>query len=156
MNTKTIAQIASIATKASQGLETCSRCTTGACCQNNKTLTIHKAEFKDRKHLFYKYKTQTEQAVKQYNETGLFTCPFFNHETNLCNEYENRFYTCAMFVVITPPENCTLDKDRTIVSKAQMTAQMTDKHLKLKKELLRIQKTPKVNLIDELKELYDN
>jgi len=156
MKIKTIAQISALATKASQGLETCSQCTSGACCQNNKTLIIHKQEFTDRKYLFHRYLPETKQAIAQYNETGLFTCPFFNHTTKLCNEYDKRFYTCAIFTVVTPPINCETGLDSTIVSKAQITALMTDKHLALKKELLRIQKTPKVNLIDKLKELHDN
>jgi len=156
MKTKPIAQLSALATKASQGLETCSQCNSGACCQNHKTLIIHNQEFKDRKYLFHKYQTETKQAITQYNETGLFTCPFFNHTTKRCNEYDKRFYTCATFLSVSPSENCSTGLPRTIIGKDEIVALMTDKHLALKKELLKIQKTPKVNLIDKLKELHDN
>ena len=152
LNPKLPNQLGKLAMQASQGLETCSTCTSGACCKNNSNLEIHQAELADRRHLFLseKYLDKTRSAIDSYNKTGLFTCPFFDEDTNRCTVYENRFYTCATFVAITPPENCSTGKDRTVVAKSQITPLIGKNHKKLAKDLLRVQKTPKVNLIEAI------
>ncbi len=154
VNKKLIHQLSKLANEASRGLETCSTCTSGDCCRNNKTLIIHQKEFDDLKHLFLgKYLEKAIGSVKQYEETGFFTCPFFNEATNRCNIYEYRFKTCATFVSVSPSINCSTKQDRTIVSNQQIGDLLTDQHHKLKLYLRKLQRTPKVNLIDEIKKV---
>ncbi len=148
-NKRAIAKLSELAKQASHGLETCSQCTLGACCTNNRTLIVHEQEIVDRKHLFTdEVIAKTKKEIENYKTTGFFTCPFFDEENKLCSIYEERFLNCAAFLVLSEPEQCLkIDGNRAVLSHVDKAFSEV-KHKEMLTELRRIQKTPRVNFIE--------
>ncbi len=148
-NPKAIATLSSIAIKASQGLETCSTCSSGACCKNNRTLMVNMQEIIDRKHLLTdEVIAKTKSQIEDYKATGFFTCPFFDDDTNLCTIYSERFYTCASFLVLSEPIKCSyLDSDRMVLNGIDRYFDEVE-HKDMLNDLRRVYTAPKVNFIE--------
>ena len=105
-------QLAKYAVLATQGKSSCAGCTTGYCCTTQKIIEISTVEWTERQHLITsEHIDRAKVQVKRFEAESLFTCPFLDPVTKLCDIYDERFAVCAQYHVFNPVEDCNSDTE---------------------------------------------